>query len=246
MNAMMTNLDLWSLQVYRGASFGALFTSYQAASTKPMIITEFGIDAYDNTAGTLHTNNAQVVADTFGSLWQEILLHRGVVSGGCVFSYSDEWWKGAGGVAVHDTTGFTNAMFPDRFANEEWWGIFGIQDNGSNPDRLQPRALFSRLQELWTVPLQSLQPALTDGRLQAVFSRRTDRRDLTYELQSEGLTNWSPIARSTRGGATTNVGGGAFSITETGSGNIRTVTVVNAAMATNVPARFNRLKTTRD
>ena len=50
------NLDVWSGQVFRGNTFGNLFAEYEAVSTKPLVITEFGIDAYDDQNGDEYEN----------------------------------------------------------------------------------------------------------------------------------------------------------------------------------------------
>ena len=36
------------LQVYRGSRFNDLFTAYEALSTRPLLVTEFGVDAFDS------------------------------------------------------------------------------------------------------------------------------------------------------------------------------------------------------
>jgi hypothetical protein len=242
-NSRMTSLDAWCVQSYRGGSFGNLFSSYQTASAKPLLLTEFGMDAFDQRTGQLFANNALAVADALQNLWREIRLNQSIVSGGCVFSYSDEWWKAVGLPNAHDTGGHANP-FPDGFSNEEWFGIFGAQDNGANPDLLQPRALFSRLETLWATPLVRLSASDAGGRLQSAFRRRADRDDLRYELEaSVDGSSWTVIARSDRGGVTQNVAGGAFSITETPVVGGETIaTIVNAATTTRC---YNRLKVTR-
>jgi len=45
----MTNLDLWGITAYRGKSFGTLFSDMAAATTKPILLAEFGKDAYNDT-----------------------------------------------------------------------------------------------------------------------------------------------------------------------------------------------------
>ena len=242
-NGRMTSLDAWCVQSYRGGSFGNLFSSYQSASTKPLLVTEFGVDAFDNRTGQLFANNGLAVADAVQNLWREIRTNQAIASGGCVFSYSDEWWKATGLANAHDAGGHANGLFPDGFSNEEWYGIFGVQDNGANPDLLQPRALFSSLETQWATPLVSVSPSASSGRLRSVFRRRADRDDLRYELEAstDGRT-WTVIARSDRGGVTQNVAGGALSIAETPAGTERIATIVNAAATT--PC-FNRLKVTR-
>lgn len=240
-NSRMTSLDAWSVQSYRGGSFGNLFSTYQFASAKPLLITEFGIDAFDNRTGQPFANNGLAVADALQNLWREIRLNQAIVSGGCLFSYSDEWWKTAGAPDAHDPGGQASP-FPDGFSNEEWYGIFAAQDNGANPDLLRPRALASRLEALWAAPLVHVSASDASGRLQSVFRRRADRDDLRYELEAstDGMS-WTVIARSDRGGVTQNVAGGAGSIAETPAGDERIVTIVNA---TATPC-YNRLKVTR-
>jgi hypothetical protein len=242
-NSRMTSLDAWSVQSYRGSSFGNLFSTYQAASSKPLLITEFGIDALDNRNGQPFANNALAVADWTQNLWREIRTNQGIVSGGCVFSYSDEWWKAAGAANVQGNGGHSNLLLLDTFSNEEWYGIFAVQDNGVNPDVLQPRALFSRLEALWATPAVAVSGAAVNGRLKSVFRRPADRDDLRFELEASSDTRtWTIIARSDRGGFTQSINGGALSIIETPSGTDRIVSVINAAATT--PC-YNRLRVTR-
>jgi len=159
----MTNLDVWSVQVYRGSSFGTLFSDYQAVSTKPLAILEYGIDAYDDqngdeyeTLGTAHQ------ADYAKSLWNEIARNSPVCTGGSIMAYSDEWWKGKYGKteeghltcpdydpSLHSPCGYAAPSHPDGYANEEWWGIMRTQDNGAEPDIMQPRAVYYTLKSLW-------------------------------------------------------------------------------------------------
>jgi hypothetical protein len=49
-DTMLPNLDLWGLQIYRGCTFGGTFTQYAGKSDcdKPLIITEFGADAWNS------------------------------------------------------------------------------------------------------------------------------------------------------------------------------------------------------
>jgi hypothetical protein len=242
-NSRMTSLDAWSVQSYRGSSFGNLFNIYQAASGKPLLITEFGIDALDNRNGQPFASNASAVADWIQNLWREMRTNQAIVSGGCLFSYSDEWWKATGAAHVQGNGGHSNMLLPDTFSNEEWYGIFGVQDNGLNPDLLQPRALFSKLEALWSTPAATVSGSAVGGRLKAVFRRPADRDDLRFDLEASSDTRtWTVIARSDRGGFTQSVNGGASSIIETPSGTDRIVSVINAATA---PPRYNRLRVTR-
>ena len=157
------NLDVWSVQVYRGSSFGTLFSDYAAVSQKPLVITEYGIDAYDDQNGDEYENIGTPYQATYAeSLWNEIAANSDVCSGGSIMAYSDEWWKGKHGQTdsshsscpdsnptIHSACGYVNSAHPDAYANEEWWGIMRTADNGVNPDVMQPRAVYYTLQSLW-------------------------------------------------------------------------------------------------
>ena len=59
--------------------------------------------------------------------------------------YSDEWWKAAGSPYFHGIGGYPTDTQPDGYANEEWWGVMAIQDNGSSPDIMIPRQVYYAL-----------------------------------------------------------------------------------------------------
>jgi hypothetical protein len=153
-------LDIWGANVYRGNTFGTLFTDSSPATLKPLLILEYGIDAFDNTRGKeyeLAGNPAQ--ADVAEGLWKEMAANNQTCVGGTIMSYSDEWWKGryTGDTscpadpdpALHGRCGFATNTHPDGYANEEWWGIVRVLDNGTGPDQVEPRAVYYRLQYLW-------------------------------------------------------------------------------------------------
>jgi hypothetical protein len=150
--AHVPGVDFWSLQLYRGDGFGTFFTDYAALSAKPVVLTEFGMDAFDHAAGAEYPNNGYRAAQALGSLWQGIAAARAVCAGGCVFEYSDEWGKvgGAGtSASTHDAGGFAHPGFPDGWMDEEWWGLFSVAKAGGAPDVLQPRAAVAVLTSLW-------------------------------------------------------------------------------------------------
>jgi hypothetical protein len=162
-DSQVPNLDVWSVQLYRGSSFGNFFDDYSAVSDKPLFISEYGLDAYDDQRDDEYENvGPSYQAIYAASLWKEIEAHSTVCSGGSIMAYSDEWWKGKYGQKdaghpvcpendplEHSTCGYATASGPDGYANEEWWGIMRPVKNGSNPDILQPRAVYATLQSLW-------------------------------------------------------------------------------------------------
>jgi hypothetical protein len=54
-DSQLTGLDAWSLQVYRGKSFGDLLSSFQTISSKWLLISEYGIDAWFDSCGSSPT-----------------------------------------------------------------------------------------------------------------------------------------------------------------------------------------------
>ena len=166
-DSAMSHLDAWSVQVYRGPSFGSLFSDYAAVSAKPLAILEYGIDAYDTENCDEYENVGIPYQATYAeALWKEIEANSDVCFGGSIMAYSDEWWKGKYGQAsgcpdscgcpdydpgCHSKCGYPIDSHPDGFSNEEWWGIMRTIDNGSAPDIMQPRAVYYTLQSLWYI-----------------------------------------------------------------------------------------------
>lgn len=157
----LPNLDIWGSNVYRGISFGDLFSEFTAKTNKPLWISEYGMDSW-------HTNNYIERGDGFQDgfdgyeaqdlqanwdvvLWDEIVLNNDVTIGAALMAYSDEWWKPYewidGGIhnstQDHFGTGPKDTSCPkdglidwyppseDNFFNDEWWGFMSISQNPS-------------------------------------------------------------------------------------------------------------------
>lgn len=146
----LNNIDIWGVNVYIGYSFTDYFSQYAGLSNKPLWISECGVDAYDN-VHNVESQKRQAAWNTHN--WEEI-SESDICIGVTFMSYSDEWWK-AGSAYVHNNGGFsTNNMphpdnQPDRFLNEEWWGIVAVSDNGVNPDIVTPRLAYFSLKKRW-------------------------------------------------------------------------------------------------
>ncbi|MBD3164115.1 hypothetical protein GF323_02870 [Candidatus Woesearchaeota archaeon] len=141
--------DFWGINSYRGNSFGSLFEEYTWLSGKPMMITEYGTDALNNSD---YTEIEDVQAEWNLGLWKEIENNS---LGGTIMAWSDEWWKGVdfgncGSAAVHDFhCGHGDFPTPDGWSNEEWYGVVRPVDNGNEPDIMEPRKLYYEFQKLW-------------------------------------------------------------------------------------------------
>jgi len=140
-------VDLWCLQLYRGASFGqSLFDTYP--SKLPLILTEYGADSWDGLNQREWADSEQ--KNALISSAKELRNWREVVSGGIVFSFQDEWWKCDGAsAAAHDACNLASfGNLPDNIGNEEWWGLFSTSP-GVHPQVRNPRVAVSALTSLW-------------------------------------------------------------------------------------------------
>ncbi len=142
-----SKVDIWSFNLYRGDSFGALWVQWPLISTKPMFLAEFGVDAFH---ATLLVNPAPPGAMNEAEqaqwdllLWDDIVRNLSandpakLALGGTMFEWNDEWWK-VSPPGVQDTGGWFSGGFPDGMGNEEYFGLVNI-------DRT-PRQVYAALQ----------------------------------------------------------------------------------------------------
>lgn len=154
-------IDIWALQIYRGASFSTVWSTYKSASTRPMIITEYGNDAY-NSISNAEDRTKQNLWIGYQAVEIEVnsVAFGGVSSGGLVFEWSDEWWKSSSyAPSVHDTTGNADIIGPpphsfDNYVSPEWYGVVAVSQNGSNtnlPNIITTRTIYNTLKSMWTL-----------------------------------------------------------------------------------------------
>lgn len=154
------NIDILGCNMYRGVSFGDAFQKVNDALHKPIMLTEFGADAFNAI-----TNEEDQKSQEYYLVnnWKEIysnasgLGKAGNCIGGFTFQFSDGWWKYLQNqnLDIHDTHaswvngGYLNDYVPgENNMNEEW---FGICAKGQTDERghyqLYPRAAYYALQE---------------------------------------------------------------------------------------------------
>jgi len=160
----MNYLDVWGANVYRGLSFGTLFSQFPGRSSKALWISEYGIDAWDHQSAT---ENQEIQAIYASALWDEIVRDSAVCLGGSIMAYSDEWWKN-GAPASHDPGGQQTPNFPDGWSDEEYWGVVGVGNNGDGLDEMCPRVTYYTLQSRWgtadSLQLESVVPSTAPNR----------------------------------------------------------------------------------
>ena len=168
-NQFAPDVDLVACIIYRGRTFGNLFNSLKAAFDRPILLSEFGADAYD---AYQKKEDQNMQAFFLESLWRQIYENlptnkkgAGNCIGGTTFEWTDEWWKhqdsASDGWKVHDIeAGWSNGSYyfdikaPDnKNMNEEWFGIVALSEqleNGIN--KRVPRKAYYVIREFWKNP----------------------------------------------------------------------------------------------
>jgi len=155
------DVDIFGINVYRGVSFTDLFDRVKNEYGKPVLLTEFGSDAFN-----VITNEEDQKSQAYYLLgnWHEIYENAagfgkaGNSIGGFTFQFSDGWWKygQTENLDVHDTHaswsngGYTSDFTPgENNMNEEWFGICAKGPTNENGFyQLYPRAAYYVLKDV--------------------------------------------------------------------------------------------------
>jgi len=169
-NKISPDIDLVACIIYRGKTFGNLFNSLKVTFDRPVLISEFGADAYDV---RLKKEDQNMQAFFLESQWHQIYENlasnkegTGNCLGGTLFEWSDEWWKhnesDPESWKVHDTaSNWSNGSYyfdiqaeGNKNMNEEWFGIVALSDEQvSGLDRRLPRKAYYVIREFWKNPI---------------------------------------------------------------------------------------------
>ncbi|TVR77934.1 MAG: hypothetical protein EA409_11050 [Saprospirales bacterium] len=154
------DIDILGINVYRGKSFTDLYDRVKKEYGKPVLLTEFGSDAF-NAITQEEAQEDQAIYNVAN--WREIyenaagLGKAGNSIGGFTFQFSDGWWKygQTHDLDVHNTEaswengGYEFDHIPGKNnMNEEW---FGICAKGPTNDKgfyeLFPRAAYFAIKQ---------------------------------------------------------------------------------------------------
>jgi hypothetical protein len=153
--------DILGINVYRGISFEDLFERVKKEYGKPVLLTEFGSDAYNSVA---NKEDQSAQATILKGNWKEIYENAAGIgkSGNCIggftFQFSDGWWKNGQTINldIHDiNASWANGGYLFDFVkgknniNEEWFGICAkgpVNENGTY--QLYPRSAYYILQKV--------------------------------------------------------------------------------------------------
>lgn len=154
------DVDIYGTNMYRGKSFGDAFERVKNELEKPIMITEFGADAFNALS---NQEDQKMQAFYMVENWKEIYQNAAGLGkaqnsiGGFTFQFSDGWWKigQTKNLDVHDNdaTWSNGGYYLDtengsNNMNEEW---FGICAKGPTNDKglytLYPRAAYYALKQ---------------------------------------------------------------------------------------------------
>ena len=111
----------------------------KASPKNPLVVTEYGLSVSPNGPGGYGYGGNSLQEQSDGDL----IMYRGLIDGdaqgGCVFIYLDGWWKN------NDIPNDEDTHEPEP---EEWFGLFGIEDENSDPNGTAMLWFFVRLTSL--------------------------------------------------------------------------------------------------
>jgi hypothetical protein len=164
------DIDLVAVIAYRGKTFGNIFRSLKMTFDRPLLLSEFGADAYNAYTGK---EDQDMQAFFLESQWRQIYANLGTDArgagnclGGLMFEWNDEWWKhnepDADSWSVHDTSSnwsrgeyyFDIQAERNMNMNEEWFGIVALSPESENGlNKRIPRKAYYVVREFWKNPL---------------------------------------------------------------------------------------------
>jgi len=124
-------VDLVMVNIYRGDSFGNLFTDWKektATSKMPLVVSEFGRSSQSGSAKDTSVQQS----NTLKKLWNEINKNKNISAGGFIFELNDEAWKG-------------QSEFSSIIGSESHLGIFKDKTNNYKKDAKLSAKTISKL-----------------------------------------------------------------------------------------------------
>lgn len=155
------DIDILGVNTYRGKTFTDLYDVAAKTFKKPILLTEFGADAFNTKA---NTEDQAYQAQVLVSNWKEIYANAAGLGrsnnsiGGFTFQFSDGWWKTGQTTNLdqHDAAAsWSNGGYLNDYEagennmNEEWFGICAKgKTNERGTYQLFPRAAYYALKEV--------------------------------------------------------------------------------------------------
>ncbi len=126
----------------------------KVASSKPLLISGFGIDAFDGISGS---EDADTQADVARRLAVDVRSRSHGpdprLIGGLWAGFVDEWARGGPNPSIHGSESEIADSLPDGELQRGWLGLFGARRSGvAGLDSLRPRSAYFALAGAWGGP----------------------------------------------------------------------------------------------
>ena len=192
------DVDIYGTNMYRGKSFGDAFQKVKDKLNKPILFTEFGVDAFN---ALEKKEDQQMQSFYLTENWKEIYANAYGLGktansiGGFTFQFSDGWWKLGQTVNldVHNKeANWTNKGYDldtknnSKNMNEEW---FGIAAKGFSNDeglyQLYPRAAYYVLQRVHKI--NPYEKGITTNKIENKICQINQKKALKKGLKNKML-----------------------------------------------------------
>lgn len=146
-------IDFVGMNAYTGPyGFGRLWNSIKMDFDRPVTITEYGVDCYDQNKGSIDEGFQALY---HRGCWRDMVNNSfgksgaGNSLGGFAYTWLDSWWF-CGLTTEHDTTkGAWRGPAKDSWFNDEWLGLWGQGDGKASPFIRQPREVYYMYKKEW-------------------------------------------------------------------------------------------------
>jgi Glycosyl hydrolases family 2, TIM barrel domain len=188
-----TDIDILGINTYRGLTFTDLYDRAKKEFNKPVMLTEFGSDAYNTQS---NSEDQEYQAKVLVSNWKEIYANaagmgkNGNSLGGFTFQFSDGWWKTGqttnldehDAVASWSNGGYLNDYKAgENNMNEEWFGICAKgKTNERGTYELYPRAAYYALKDV-----HRFNPYNTESRAQINYFENIQLADAVLRARGD-------------------------------------------------------------
>jgi uncharacterized protein (TIGR03437 family) len=150
-------LSFWAWNAPGSRGFASVLETARSIARLPILVSEFGIDAFDRGSGK---EDEEAQAAAAAALARQIEATPGVL-GGVYLSLLDEWWREGFDPGRHVAGIAPDPSFPDGYRNDAWAGIFRVTPTEApGLDSLAPRAVFGALASVWNGTTGAGSPAV--------------------------------------------------------------------------------------
>jgi beta-glucuronidase len=146
-------VDILGFNAYKGPyGFGTLWKAVKMDFDRPVVITEYGVDCYDQNK---KETDEDFQAKYYKGSWRDMVNNgygrdgAGNSIGGFAYIWLDSWWL-CGSTSEHDDeTGAWHGPSKDSWMNDEWMAICGQGDGINSPFIRQLRKVYYMFQNEW-------------------------------------------------------------------------------------------------